>query len=214
MNAMLMYLHKNFLTENQLMTRAMCTYEELMLWQKNGIFPLPSYRTKANYNVTSFFGEHDSNEDIKWYPEELCQWVYLIRKKKYDIESLKASFFYRYLIEIDKLKNLNVFDDIYNDMKLVSDILEFKWRNFIKGTYGVCTKKSTPEHIAAKDLAIRVIDRITTKHQVKVISQADREILARAVEILDEVIAEYAPHEYERSSRAKCIDRVRNLYLL
>lgn len=54
---------------------------------------------------------------------------------------------------------------IYENESDYNALLEGEWGGFLNGTYGMCTKDSSPEQIATQNFTIRVIDRITDKQQ-------------------------------------------------
>ncbi|PHM39971.1 hypothetical protein Xmau_02155 [Xenorhabdus mauleonii] len=210
MNIIDAYLSDNFILEQDFLSGNACSLDELVIWQKNKIFPLPSYITENIYSVISFFGEHNINKSNKWYAKGLCDWVNLVREYSYDHNKLKNLFFYRYENKIKELQQLGIYDNETD----YSQVMEEAWNHFLDGTYGVCTKDNSPEQIAVKGVAIRVIDRITEKQLRKSIPESDMNTLITSVNLLDEVSSMFAPHERERSSRKRCIELVRSKYLI
>lgn len=210
------YLHTFFSVEKDFALRCSCSVNDLRTWQNSGVFPLSSYTTERVCSVISFFGRNESRTVNEWYPNGLSDWVGQIRKFGGDTIILKGMFFSRYRKAIEELKQDDIYDRFYDSKVELNGLLEKEWKHFLHGSSGVCTKHCSPEEIATKDVAIRVIDRITDyQNKFKYfISAREMNILAKAVNRLDSVSALFAPHEVEHSSRKQCIDLIRLNYLL
>lgn len=111
---------------------------------------------------------------------------------------------------------------VCNNFKLVSEFdayiketwghfIKETWGHFIQGTYGLCTKSGLPEDIAVKAVAIFEINRLTESDEL---SQAALTALEKAVNLLDESSALFAPHERLRSSRHRLVNEIRRRFKL
>ncbi|MGF7483963.1 DUF6058 family natural product biosynthesis protein [Providencia sp. SP181] len=127
--------------------------------------------------------------------------------------SLKDIFFKKYRNKINELELCGLSNHIYKDESEFSALLESEWQHFLNGTYGVCTKDCSPEHIAVKDITIRIIDRVTNKQQKESVLGDELKLLTMSVNLLDAVSSPFAPHERNRSSRKRCIELVREKYI-
>ncbi|HGY1165007.1 TPA: DUF6058 family natural product biosynthesis protein [Citrobacter braakii] len=207
------YLNLNFISEGDFLVQNKCSHSDLLRWQENKILPTASYTTNNNAKITSFFGTFDFNSVEKWYPIGLCEWVCQIKDVHENPSSLKDIFFKRYKNKINELNLCGLSDCIYKNESEFSVLLESEWQHFLNGTYGVCTKDSSPEHIAVKDMTIRIIDRVTNKQRKESVLGDDLKLLTISVNLLDAVSSPFAPHERNRSSRKRCVELVREKYI-
>ena len=118
-------------------------------------------------------------------------------------------FYLRYCSEEKRLKSLGY---VCNGFKLVSELdayIKEAWDHFIQGTYGLCTKSGLPEDIAAKAVAIFDINRLSESGNL---SQAALTSLEKAVNLLDESSALFAPHERLRSSKHRLVNEIRRRF--
>lgn len=217
---LLNYLNTHFLSEHALLAQANITFETLEHYQALGIMPKASYRVNVTLNCDSFFGVWDDTQPMRFYATGYVSWLErvllpLISSMKGAESHLKgevyAVFMARYTQTIHKLKGLG---HTSNSPKINAGLhqhIEQEWTHFLDGTYGLCTLSGLPEDIAAKELAIIEINELS---QLSVLTAAQTVQLTRAVNLLDDVSALFAPHERDRSTRKRLVDDMRVKYQL
>ena len=205
MRDLLDYLHTYFLSESQLLSRSGLTPARLAGLQGEGRAPQPSYRLRGHGVVASYFGERALDGELAWYPQAMAEW--LEEADHADAAGLRARFERRYRAELARLaeQGLPVVEPIGG--------LDEEWAHFLAGTYGVCTRHGRVEQIAAKGAMVALIDRLTERQTRSALSASELAQLRRAVDLLDEASARFAPDERSASSRARCVDGVRRQYL-
>lgn len=205
MRALLDYLHTYFMSEPQLLFRCGLAPERLAELQREGRAPLPSYKVRCAGAVTSYFGERALDGELAWYPQAMAEW--LIEAEHADAATLRARFERRYRAELARLAE--------QGLPMVEPIggLDEEWAHFLAGTYGVCTRDGRVEQIAAKSALVVLIDKLTERQTRASLLEAELVLLRRAVDLLDETAAWFAPHERAASSRARCVDGARRRYL-
>ena len=109
------------------------------------------------------------------------------------------------------LKNQNFCSQNAKVNENLNQHIKEEWQHFLKGTYGLCTRSGLPEDIAEKELAILIINEIL---DLDFITDERKEMLTQAVNLLDKVSPQFAPHERLRSSRHRLIDEIRRKFKL
>ena len=204
------YLNQYFLTSKQLTEQAKISATQLSEYQKNKLMPKPSYRLKVTTECNSFFGAHDEQYTVEYYPAGYLSWLGILKMESnpdvvYDIFSKR----YKSTIKDLKLKGHNTLDQ-----KLATQLdshIKDEWQHFLDGTYGLCTRTGLPEDIAAKEFSICQINELISETDL---TANQLQQLTRAVDLLDSSSALFAPHERERSSRQRLINDVRREYKL
>lgn len=117
----------------------------------------------------------------------------------------------RYQNEIERLQSAgHVCKDIrFNDKR--EHLIKVEWEHFLNGTYGLCTTTGMPENIAAKELAISEINELVMQESL---CEEQLRKLKNAVDLLDNVSSQFAPHERTNSSRNRLIVEVRKKFNL
>jgi hypothetical protein len=192
------YLNEAFLTQAQLLTLAGIDSATLARLQQRSMMPQPSYRLRLELECDSFFGRHQEHTCVHYYGRGYASWVGVLHGL--DPEGAFDVFSKRYRARLAQLASagLTGAPDV---------ILRDEWRHFLDGTYGLCTSSGLPEDIAAKELAVVVINQLGEGQRA--LGAADSARLDAAVDLLDSVSARFAPHERARSSRARLVDAVR-----
>jgi Family of unknown function (DUF6058) len=204
------YLNTHFLRREQLLARCGIDDARLGELQERGMMPRPSYRLRVGLSCDSFFGPHDEQHAIDWYPQGAVAWAGLLAaldgpRQAFDL------FAGRYRRRLARLADDGLpagVDALNGDAHIASE-----WRHFLDGTYGLCTRAGLPEEIAAKEAAIVLIRALTDLGAQQGLSEEQRRRLAAAVDLLDRVSAPFAPHEVARSSRRRYVDEVRAAWL-
>ncbi|MFC0118342.1 DUF6058 family natural product biosynthesis protein [Pseudoalteromonas xiamenensis] len=204
------YLCTHFLNKTQLLSAAQVSDEELRNYQAFGLVPKCSYKLNLNLDCHSFFGEHLEHGTIEYFAKGYVEWLQHVHAAS-DKKSVYRGFAVRYRHTLENLNKLGFESTHPNVNELLDSHIEQEWQHFLNGTYGLCTQSGLPEDIAAKELAILIINALTLG---PVTSDLDKQKLKQAVDLLDSVSAQFAPHERERSSRNRLIDGVRAKYLV
>ncbi len=202
------YLNTTFITRTELLTATKVESEELKEYQNNKLMPSASYTLELNVTVNSFFGEHEEESRVEYYALGYISWLALVHKLKSPAD-IYQEFASRYEHAINQL---NSFGFHSSDPKVnlgLNEHIQQEWQHFLQGTYGLCTKTGLPEEIAAKELAICLINELMSKAELSV---EELNELESAVNLLDEASSEFAPHERLRSSRHRLVDEVRRKY--
>ncbi|WP_298772277.1 DUF6058 family natural product biosynthesis protein [uncultured Shewanella sp.] len=212
---LIQYLNTYFLTEEVLLKKVNVDYSVLEKYQLMGIMPKASYQLRLAIHCDSFFGLRDETQSLRYYAKGYVSWFNVVRElsdaQGGHKEAVYAVFLKRYLDTIHKLNGLG---HALNRVQKEHDLhchIEQEWAHFLAGTYGLCTLSGLPEDIAAKELAI---SQINTLSQLTSLTSEQRIQLTRAVNLLDDVSALFAPHERETSSRKRLVDDIRKIYQL
>lgn len=203
------YLNHHFITREQLLARCGIGAAELERLQQAGMMPLASYRLRLAVACESFFGMHGEQAAIEYYAHGYVEWAGLLQALD-GPNAARAVFAQRYRARLAQLAAEGI---AAGDARLGEDAhIGIEWGHFLAGTYGLCTVSGLPEDIAAKEVAITVI-RATIEGE-RVLTDAEREHLTRAVDLLDRASKPFAAHEAARSSRRRYVDEVRRKYRL
>ncbi|MCC2956372.1 DUF6058 family natural product biosynthesis protein [Massilia sp. IC2-477] len=196
------YLKQHFLTRAQLLAASGITSARLDALTEGGGMPRPSYRIRLDLRCASFFGEHDEEASAEYYATGYPSWIGVLEATAEDPFTIFAR---RYRTALASLP-LTTTDPTLGDG--LDAHLRDEWGHFLAGTYGLCTRSGLPEDIAAKELAICVIKKLTAIDN----AQPDRRRLRQAVDLLDRASTPFAPHERARSSRHRYVDAMRLRY--
>ena len=214
-----LYIKSNYLTLEDVAVRAGVSSDRLIEMIEAGCLPHAAYRLDQTYEVSSFFGQHSRSESKGYYPYSHVEKVAALLEKSKDWAELaleeKERFrsIYKVTLEEYKAAGFGMAEYFTSDGKAggaaFEEFIASEWQHYLDGTYGLCTKTASAREIALKEVMIAKIKHLLTTEQF---SDAELTELEKAVDILDEVSAEFAPHERERSSRGQYIDAVREKY--
>ncbi|WP_157729907.1 DUF6058 family natural product biosynthesis protein [Bacterioplanes sanyensis] len=202
------YLTRHFLTRAQLLAQSAVDEDDFVCWQNTGVQPQPSYRIRLDLHSSSFFGENTTAEQLEYYAKGQVAWLGVLSQCP-STSAAKQQFMQRYRSAWQRLQadfNLPSAEDA-----LTHEILEEKWGYFIDGTFGLCTRYGLVEEIAAKSFAIQQINALIARPEL---TPDQLVLLEQAVNLLDQVAAEFAPHERATSSRQRLVNDVRRRYQL
>lgn len=204
------YLNKHFLSRAQLLEATQIDEATFLQYQQDKLMPAASYVLKLDLQSDSFFGEYKEQLQLEYYAKGYTAWLGIVRSLTEE-QLIYDVFSSRYQDRLILLKSLG-FES--NNPKMNDQLFEHireEWEYFIQGVYGLCTKSGLPEDIAAKELAVILINELTEKE-----SLAEEEVqrLSQAVNLLDRASSGFAPHERLQSSRHRLIDEVRRKYRL
>jgi hypothetical protein len=200
------YLEHYFVTREQLLSRSAIDNAQLERLQLARMTPQPSYRLRINLDCSSFFGEHEEQTTVEYYAKAYVGWLALAPTFS-DEQEARELFFQRYRARLGELASAGIAP---RDPEFASDAhLLQEWNGFLDGTYGLCTTSGLPEDIVAKEASIAFIRELAAD---SVVDDEARTLLRLAVDLLDSVAAQFAPHEAPRSSRRRYVDEVRARY--
>ncbi|UJB32614.1 DUF6058 family natural product biosynthesis protein [Chromobacterium sp. Beijing] len=205
MEDLLGYLHSHFLSEPALLARSGLSLDTLRGWQRAGAAPWPSYRLTLSGEAASCMGAAALSAESAWYPQGMLCWLGQALALDGDPERLRACFGRQWRAGLAALELPSA--EAEPDW-------EAAWRDFLAGGYGVCTRAGLPGEIAQKEALVSWIDALTERQSRPALDPARRERLAWAVTALDGVAAPFAPHERAASSRVRCVELTRRLYLV
>lgn len=199
------YLNQHFFTEPQLLAQTGIEASQLHHWQQQRYVPQPSYRLRLDVQCQSFFGAQEEEGAVAYYAAGTGAWIDAIHTLE-NAEAACQLFCTRYRAQLMQLAGPA-------DSALLARLgdpahLASEWQHFLDGTYGVCTVSGLPEEIATKEWAIGKIQALLEAGSVA------RYALGAAVNLLDGVLAPFAPHEVARSSRQKYVNVMRKEYAL
>ncbi|HEC01768.1 MAG TPA: hypothetical protein ENI91_08745 [Sphingomonadales bacterium] len=204
------YLDKHFYTKDKFLALSKVTNKKFMEFQTLGIMPSCSYLLKTDISCHSFFGEHKEQATQEYYAKGNLSWLGTLLALHQPSDAFPI-FKERYQSELNRLKDAGfTSNDPRVTSKIDQHILE-EWGYFIDGTYGLCTKTGLPEDIAAKELAILIINNLLNTGSL---SDSDITDLGKAVDLLDNASSLFAPHERPDSSRQRLVVEIRRKYKL
>lgn len=216
------YIAENFLTRSELLKASGVSDEKLSDLITSGCFPKPSYRVELQAKIESFFGVHEETEALEFFPKSavgLLKNLMAITGGSAEMAAqLKRDFddeYRKIFVKLDAAKYglSNLFEA--DGTTLTTEGKAFfdqEWQHYLDGTYGVCTTTAHVREIATKEAMIAKIKFLSAEIDEGRV-EGNLEMLADAVDRLDSVSAAFAPHELERSSRGKFINRVMQDYL-
>ena len=204
MEDLLDYLRRHFLAEPELLARSGVSLDTLRGWQRAGAAPWPSYRLTLAGEAASCMGSAALSAESAWYPRGMLCWLGQALALDGEPERLRAGFESAWREGLAALELPPA--EAEPDLAAV-------WRDFLAGSYGVCTRAGLPGEVAQKEALVLLIDALTDRQRRPGLAPAERERLAWAVDLLDAVAAPFAPHERAGSSRARCVELTRRRYL-
>ena len=204
------YLNKYFFTRQYLLEITKITEQDLIKYQEDGLMPKCSYKLSLNIKSDSFFGSHDDEQEIEYYAKGYSSWLAIIQSHN-SAEAVYSVFANRYKAAIERLKEQGYYSTNSKVTSALSEHIKEEWSHFLNGIYGLCTKSGLPEDIAAKELSILIINKLS-EHNELTPEQLNK--LTLAVDLLDSASSLFAPPERLKSSRYRLVNEVRRKYQL
>jgi hypothetical protein len=198
------YLNNHFLSRDQLLHASGIDGRQLDELIANERMPQPSYRLRVSVACDSFFGAHAEDVAIDYFAKGYPAWIGMLMASQ---TPAYETFATRYRAALAALPLRSAHPKLNAG---VDAHLREEWRHFLAGTYGLCTCSGLPEDIAAKELAICVIQELTGSPLPP--GPAGIDTLRTATDLLDRASSPFAPHERARSSRKRYVDEVRLAY--
>jgi len=212
---LIQYLNDSFYSKQQLLALTKTDDADFRRFQEQKIMPKCSYKLALTMNCDSFLGAHKNHEVIEYYAKGYVSWLELIKSKQNALE-IYQYFEQSYLNNLAELKKVGFSSSNSKVTGEVKSHIKEEWQHFLNGTYGLCTRSGLPHDIAAKELAIIIINELCDVqiNNNNDLTNENRAKLNDAVNLLDKASAEFAPHERLNSSRERLINVVREKYNL
>lgn len=207
---LLNYLDTNFLTRRQLLEISQVTEDQLQQWIDLSLAPRGSYRLDLSLSCDSYFGLHEGSESIEYFAKGTVAWLGFLQGIASPGDAFVA-FERRYKARLASLRTSGFHSDSPKLNEGIEAHIASEWGHFLDGVYGFCTRSGLPEDIAAKELAIVIVQDLIERSDL---TERELDDLKEAVDLLDTVSAGFAPHEREQSSRRRLVDDVRRRYRL
>lgn len=204
------YLNEHFLAKQALLDVTKITAQQLVQYQEQGVMPKPSYKLKLNVQSDSFFGIYEEEQFIEYYGKGYSAWLATIQSIS-STQVAYETFEKRYKTAIDELATQGFMSNNPKVHLGLSQHIKEEWQHFLNGIYGLCTRTGLPEDIAAKELSILIISELS---EIENLSTEQLAQLTKAVNLLDQSSALFAPHERKQSSRFRLVDEMRRKYML
>lgn len=207
---LLNYLYTNFFEERQFADAVGTTTEELYVLIEARVFPSASYVYDCTARSTSFVADFSDEQTYRFHLRGHTDWYREVAQLGLNSEARsRAHFFNRY----DQAKQMFLSSPLGTELQAAApdvadqfdvDHVNSTWGNFLNGVYGVCTRDGRPETIFLKQAGVMFIEQMISDGSDK-LPHTQNAMLRRAVEFLDSVESEFAPHEVSKTSRQRCI---------
>lgn len=207
---LLNYLYTNFFEESQFADDVGTTTEELMALIRAQVFPSPSYVYDSKGRSVSFVADFPDEQAYRFHLRGHTDWYREIVQLGLDSEVRARSYFFsRY----NQAKSTFLSSSLGAELQVIApdvarqfdeDHAQSTWGHFLNGVYGVCTRDGRPESVFLKQAGVMFIEQMIAGGPQK-LSQSQTALLGRAVEFLDGVESDFAPHEATKVSRQRCI---------
>lgn len=207
---LLNYLYANFYEERQFADVVDATAEDLTALIAAGIFPSPSYVYDSKGQSVSFVAEFSDEQAYRFHLRGHVNWYRKITQLGLDTEArARAYFSNRYDEAKMTFLSSSLGEELQAQAPDVADQFDegharSTWDHFLNGVYGVCTRDGRPESVFLKQAGVMFIEQMIAGGPEK-LSHHQIVLLRRAVDFLDGVESDFAPHEAPKVSRQRCI---------
>lgn len=211
---LLNYLYSNFWEESRFAEVIGINLPDLQRWMDARIAPRASYVFDSKGHSRSFVSTYDEHEIYRFHLRGHAQWYQsLLRLGLIEEAQARYYFFHRY----DAAKKVFLGSELGRELHRAApdveaqfdrDLANSTWEHFLNGVYGVCTRDGRPETIFLKQAGVKFIEALSSGGAGS-LAVHELDLLKRAVDLLDEVASDFAPHEVLVSSRQRCIKDVR-----
>lgn len=215
---MLNYLYTNFLDEDMFVTANKTTRHALNALIDARVFPAPSYIYTGKGRLVSFVSDSADTQERRFHLKGHTAWFNTVTRCALKTEDqARQRFFDRY----EHAKQAFFASDLGQQLSKVAtdvcdrfdnDHADATWAHFLNGVYGVCTRDGQPESVFKKQAGVMYVEHLTSCGPAS-LSRARLQLLERAVDFLDTVESDFAPHEVSSTSRQRCIIDVRAKFL-
>ncbi|MEO9897829.1 MAG: DUF6058 family natural product biosynthesis protein [Paracoccaceae bacterium] len=207
---LLNYLYTNFLEERQFAEIVGTTVEDLNAIIDAKVFPSASYVYASNGRSVSFVADFSDEQAYRFHLREHMNWFRDISQLGLDTEARARDYFLDRYTQAKRSFLSSTFGmDLQAQAPDVASQFDeghanSTWGHFLNGVYGVCTRDGRPESVFLKQAGVMFIETMIASGP-QALSQAQTDLLGRAVDFLDGIESEFAPHEAPKASRQRCI---------
>ena len=211
---LLNYLYTNFFEETQFSAAIGTTTEDLHALIDAKVFPAPSYVYDGSGRSMSFVADFIDQQKYRFHLRGHTDWYRDITQLGLDNETrARDHFFSRYDHAKAAFLTSPLGAELQAQAPAVADQFDEEhttstWGHFLNGVYGVCTRDGRPESVFLKQAGVMFIEQMISVGPDK-LSHEKNGLLRRAVDFLDGVESDFAPHEAPKASRQRCIADVR-----
>ncbi len=212
---LLTYLFENFYEETTFLKEAQISVADLSGLIQKRVMPKPSYIVKNTADVLSFVSSSCEVQPYRFHLKNHVAWLETLHVLNLDSEArARATFQVQYETAAKSFFISALGESILAIMPRFPegfDAVHFDatWQYFLDGVYGVCTRNGMPGDIFLKQACVRFIDHFTEAFPDADISPEHQKTVLAAVDILDKVESDFAPHEVSETSRQRCIINMR-----
>ncbi|MCH9647284.1 MAG: hypothetical protein K0U98_03530 [Deltaproteobacteria bacterium] len=212
------YIREHFLTLKQLCEKSTVTGEEILQLIEKKCIPKHSYEITETTEVQSFFGKRTAlRSTTQFYAKSNLDRIREVTKeaRTQNLEAIACTVKERFL-ETYRRQISAAEEDLPGIMDgvAVEKLLQEEWQAWLDGIYGLCTIGATADDVAAKEVSIRRIRRITDDATKSTLTPLEGKHLQEAVNLLNEAASLFAPDERADSSRERWINRIVDQYEL
>jgi len=200
------YITKNYITLAELAKRTALDEEKIQALIIAGCIPAYSHKiTEVMIFHTDVFGSDAmiGNEKFYYHPS-LIQWIkkaedYSKENLSFAAKKMRENFSAEFRLALVQQEDAKLaFPTCFDvENKLIENELEKiiaeKWYYVLNGTYGVCLKEITAKNIVIKAIAVALLEHFLV--------EPEKNELIKATNLYDEVSAEFAPNDINKSSR-------------
>lgn len=215
---LLTYLYTNFFEQTPFADACGISQAACGKLVDDRLIPAASYVYDARGRSVSFVSAHEDAQQYRFHLKGHVGWVQTLRRMGITEEDqARRYFFERYSAAQDAFLASQLGRALCTyapdvPARFNPDYAQDTWQNFLAGVYGVCTTDGQPETIFLKQAGVLFIEALKSGGPGKTHGKK-LALLANAVNFLDAVESQFAPHEAASTSRQRCITDVRNLFL-
>lgn len=215
---LLNYLFANFLEERDFVAAAGLPADDLDNLIKARLIPSASYAVEGNIQSVSFVSTFRDDAVYRFHLKGHLKWIEALDRLSIDAEAQARDYFeHRYDVAMKAFLAGRLGTELTAlapdvPAKFDSKLADATWDHFLGGVYGVCTRDGLPETIFLKQVGVAFIEQLTASDGIALTDER-LPLLGRAVDFLDSVESEFAPHEVTQASRQRCIIDVRARFL-
>lgn len=193
----LSYISEHYIGIDELSKLSGASRERIEELVATRCIPPHSYELNLQATVTSAFGRYQLNDEpVRFYHRSLADWIHVA-------ETLASK---HPLAEVSRL----VQEKFAADIKTVlgdrpwpwERQIDHAWDFLMDGSFSLCVKELSVEHMMTKELARATIRSIVKPDPDHQLSPNERNMLVETLQDYDSVTLPFSPHEYPESSRA------------
>ncbi|MGK2740363.1 DUF6058 family natural product biosynthesis protein [Tepidicaulis sp. LMO-SS28] len=199
----LTYLRQNYMTSEELASRAGITVERLDALVQSECIPPYSHSARLYLRTeTNISGRKETIDDeVRYYHPDTVRYIRDAERLSlsgHTLTETSALVKERFLHEVAQALGRPLIE--------IGAVAEESWKEFMAGTYGVCLKHMSADNMIKKQRAVHRLNKLLNRHEAKINSEVIDE-LRSALQDYNDVAAAFGPHEISESSRGKIAKR-------